>query len=385
MNPLVDLANATADQDRQFASAFAIVNQAIAQRVFPGAALAVTHRGALVALQPFGSFTYDLDSPPILRETPWDLASLTKPIATASMAMLLYDRDKLSLDAKVIDLLPEFADPLDPRRQAVTVRMLLAHSSGLPAHRKLYLQATGRDAITSAAMRVPLQSAPLQRAEYSDIGFILLGELIERIAAERLDQFCAREVFAPLKLNLSFSPPPSLAPSVPPTANDVIYRHRVIQGEVNDENASAMGGVAAHAGLFGDALSVARFAESILACIPPRDLRLDPLRDLRPAPPHSPLFLPETVHLFTTRDATPGSSRALAWDTPSPPSQSGAMFSPHSFGHLGYTGTSLWCDPERRLSVTFLTNRTWPDAQNQAIKQLRPPLHDAIVHALETE
>jgi len=371
LNPQLDLVDATANQDRQFATPFAIVNQAIAQKVFPGAALAVTHRGALLALRPFGSFTYEANSPRITRETPWDLASLTKPIATASMAMLLYDRDKLSLDTKVIDLLPEFADPLDPRRQAVTVRMLLAHSSGLPAHRKLYLQATGRDAITAAAMRVPLQSAPLQRAEYSDIGFILLGELLERIAGEPLDQFCAREVFAPLKLNLSFSPQPSLATSVPPTVNDVVYRHRIIQGEVNDENASAMGGVAAHAGLFGDTLSVARFVEFILACIP--------------SCTHSPLFLPETVHLFTTRDATPGSSRALAWDTPSAPSQSGTMFSPHSFGHLGYTGTSLWCDPERRLSVTFLTNRTWPDAANQAIKQLRPPLHDAIVRALEAE
>ena len=139
------------------------------------------------------------------------------------------------------------------------------------------------------------------------------------------------------------------------------YRERIIQGEVNDENASAMGGVAGHAGLFGDALSVARFAQCLLRG-------------------GQPLFQPETVELFTTRQPTPqGTSRTLGWDTPSAPSQSGTRFSPRSFGHLGYTGTSLWCDPERGLSVTLLTNRTWPDAANQAIKQLRPRVHDAIV------
>ena len=294
------------------------------------------------------------------------------------MAMLLFERGQLLLDAPVSDYLPHFADASadDTQRawrRSVTVAMLLAHSSGLPAHRKLYLEASGREAIQKAARRVPLEARPGTRAEYSDIGFILLGELLERLApaagsaalpVETIDRFCQREVFTPLNLNMRFLPHPSMRPAIPPTVNDLAYRHRIVQGEVNDENASAMRGIAAHAGLFSDVLSVARFAECLLRGGPP-------------------LFRPQTVNLFTTRQSTPsGTSRTLGWDTPSQPSQSGTLFSARSFGHLGYTGASLWCDPERHLSVTLLTNRTWPDSANQAIKQLRPPLHDAIVRAL---
>jgi CubicO group peptidase (beta-lactamase class C family) len=361
------LVDATAAQEQRFASAFRLLDEAIQRHMFPGAALAVALRGELLAWRAFGRFTYEAESPEVTRETIWDLASLTKPIATTSMAMLLYERGRLPLDAEVAELLPEFADRVSRQRawrEAVTVRMLLAHSSGLPAHRKLYLEASGREAVTAAAMRVPLETAPMQRAEYSDIGFILLGELLQRIAGEPLDIFCRREIFTPLKCVFSFNPQPPMLYNVPHTAYDAAYRRRIIQGEVNDENASAMGGIAGHAGLFGDSLSVARFAQCLLRG-------------------GLSLFKPETVELFTTRQSEPpGTSRALGWDTPSAPSQSGTRFSARSFGHLGYTGTSLWCDPERGLSVTLLTNRTWPDARNQAIKELRPLLHDAIVNAL---
>jgi CubicO group peptidase (beta-lactamase class C family) len=188
---------------------------------------------------------------------------------------------------------------------------------------------------------------------------------MEEIAGERIDVFCQREVFLPLKLNFHFDPHPIHAIKFPPTGYDAAYRKRLIEGEVGDENASAMGGIAGHAGLFGDALSIARFG----ACM------------LRGG---SPLFKPETVEIFTTRATQPeGTSRTPGWDTPSAPSQSGTRFSPRSFGHLGYTGTSLWCDPERGVSVTLLSNRTWPDATNQAIKHVRPLVHDALVEALE--
>lgn len=361
--PLID---ATADQEQRFARAFAMLGQAIAVHAFPGAALAVTLGNRLLALRAFGHLTYDNASFAVQPETVWDLASLTKPLATASMAMLLYERGKLALDVPIVEFLPEFVSPDDPRRKLVTVRMLLEHSSGLPAHRKLYLEAAGRQAMLQAAARVPLDHAPGQHAEYSDIGFILLGWLLERIAREREDTFCQREVFTPLKLNFRFAPHPHYFIEFPPTADDQDYRRRIIQGEVNDENASAMGGVAGHAGVFGDALSLARFAHCIL-------------RGGRP------LFHPETVRLFTTRaTAPPGTSRTLGWDTPSAPSQSGAHFSPRSFGHLGYTGTSLWCDPERQLSITLLTNRTWPDTSNQAIKAVRPRIHDALVECVES-
>lgn len=364
-----ELVDATGDQEERFARAFAMMDDAIARRAFPGAALAVTKEGRLLAWRAFGHLTYEAASPEASsepqRETVWDLASLTKPIATVSMAMLLHERGKLSLNAPIVSLLPEFANPADLRREAVTARMLLEHSSGLPAHRKLYLEADGREATLAAAARVPLEAAPGERSEYSDIGFILLGQLLERVAGEREDVFCQREIFDPLKLNFRFAPHPRQFMQFPPTVIDADYRGRIVQGEVNDENSSAMGGVAGHAGLFGDALSVARFADCILRG-------------------GLGLFRPETVRVFTTRATRPaGTSRTMGWDTPSAPSQSGTRFSERSFGHLGYTGTSLWCDPERGVSVTMLTNRTWPDASNQAIKEVRPAVHDAILECVE--
>lgn len=356
------LTDATARQKERFAHAFAIIRQAIAERAFPGAALAVTLGEELVAWESFGRFTYEADSPAAERGTVWDSASLTKPLASVSMAMKLHEGGKLLLDAAVADLLPEFSDGGQREwRKQVTVRMLLEHTSGLPAHRKLYLEAAGREAMLAAARRVPLEAEPGSRTEYSDIGFIILGELLERIAGESLDSFCARDIFTPLNLNLKFCPDPTEKPSIAPTVIDSVWRRRVIQGEVNDENASAMGGVAGHAGVFGDAFSVARFA----ACL------------LRGG---EGIFKPETVRLFTTRGT---GQRTPGWDVPTAPSQSGTRFSPRSFGHLGYTGTSLWCDPERALSVTLLTNRTWPDGANQAIKIVRPTVHDTVVEALE--
>ena len=243
--------------------------------------------------------------------------------------------------------------------------MLLAHSSGLPAYVKLFDSARTRDELVRAALATPLVTNPGTKADYSDIGFILLGEILARIAGKPLDVLVREEVLAPLGMSLtSFNPPHASKAAIPPTEDDRTFRHRVIQGEVNDENAYIMGGVSGHAGLFAPAIDVARFSECMLRG-------------------GSPMLQPSTVDLFTRREASPaGTSRALGWDTPSPPSSSGSHFSPHSFGHLGYTGTSLWIDPDRQLSVTLLTNRTWPDRSSQANKQVRPLLHDAIVEAL---
>jgi serine-type D-Ala-D-Ala carboxypeptidase len=337
----------------------------IAQHAFPGASVAITHQGRLIANRGLGHFTYDLDSPQVTAETVYDLASLTKVVATTFACMLLYQRGKLRLEEPIAEVLPEFAGD-DSQRLQVTFRMLLAHSSGLPAYVKLFETAHDRLQLLEQAVKVPLTAQPGSRAEYSDIGFILLGEALERIAGEPLDRFCAREIFVPLQLrSMRFNPPSEWKQIIPPTENDLTFRHHVIQGEVNDENAWVMGGVAGHAGCFSTALDMAILAECML-----RGGR--PLLDLH------------TVELFTRRELTPhGTSRSLGWDTPSLPSQSGKFFLPRSFGHLGFTGTSLWIDPERRLSVTLLTNRTWPDRGSQAIKQIRPAFHDAVVEALK--
>jgi serine-type D-Ala-D-Ala carboxypeptidase len=354
---------AYAQQDAVFAPAFELIGQAIADRVFPAASVAVTHQGNLVVLKAFGHFTYETDSAGTAAATIFDLASLTKVVATTSMAMILYERGLLDLDLPVVAVAADFAGE-DPRRDEVTLRMLLAHSSGLPAYEKLFLRTKTRDELLSAAFATPLAAEPGVKAEYSDIGFIILGVALDRIVDESLDRFCQHEVFGPLAMTrTAFNPPSAWRASIPPTANDQFFRHRVIQGEVQDENASVMGGVAGHAGVFSSAEDLARFAQAMLSG-------------------GSPIFRAETLALFTRRESSPDTSRALGWDTPSSPSQSGKYFSPNSFGHLGYTGTSLWIDPERQLSVTLLTNRTWPDCSNHAIKKLRPKFHDAVVESL---
>ncbi|MFZ0799939.1 MAG: serine hydrolase domain-containing protein [Terriglobales bacterium] len=360
----------TTAQDERFHDAFVILENAIAARAFPACSLTVSFRGELVVHKALGRFTYDPASPEVSAASIFDLASLTKVVATTAMAMILYERGLLDLEAPVSAIVPDFAGALDnndPRRREITLRMLLAHSSGLPAYEKLFLRAKTPEDLLQAAFITPLSAAPGTRAEYSDIGFIILGVALERLADESLDAFCQREIFGPLGMtHTTFNPANALKDSIPPTANDRTFRRRIIQGEVQDENASVLGGIAGHAGLFSAAEDLAIFAHAILNG-------------------GYPILRSATVELFSRRESAPeGTSRALGWDTPSlpMPSQSGKYFSPRSFGHLGYTGTSLWIDAECQLSITLLTNRTWPDCQNQAIKQVRPAFHDAVIETL---
>ncbi|HEY6337844.1 MAG TPA: serine hydrolase [Candidatus Sulfotelmatobacter sp.] len=345
-----------------------MVESAVVARAFPAASIAVTFEGRLVAWKAFGRLTYDSGSEVVTAVTLFDLASLTKVVATTAMAMILYERGMLDLDAPVVGIVPEFggAQADDARRRSVTLRMLLAHSSGLPAYEKLFLKARTRERLLGMALSTPLTADPGTREEYSDIGFMVLGEALEQIAEEKLDRFCQREIFGPLGMgHTTYNPPVEKREHIPPTQDDQKFRKRVIQGEVQDENASVLGGVAAQAGLFSMAEDVARFAHTMLGGDPAIVRR-------------------ETVALFTRRQEAPaGTSRALGWDTPSgDPSQSGKYFSARAYGHLAYTGASLWIDPARQLSVVLLTNRTWPDCTNLAIKQVRPKFHDVVVEAL---
>jgi serine-type D-Ala-D-Ala carboxypeptidase len=373
----------TASQDDCFRPAFALLETAIAGRAFPACSLAVTLCGELIAHQALGRFTDDPASPAVATDSIFDLASVSKAIATTTMAMILYERGLLDLEALVTGIVPEFSGD-DARRGEVTLRQLLAHSSGLPAYEKLYVRAKTRDDLLQAAFATELTADPGKRAEYSDIGFIILGVALERLADESLDVFCQREIFGPLAMShTTYNPPRAWRDRIPPTANECgadtavpasadptrttpsTVRGRIIQGEVQDQNASVLGGVAGHAGVFSTAEDVARFAHAMLNG-------------------GYPILRPNTVQLFTRSVRAPaGSFRTLGWDKPSSPSQSGKYFGPRSFGHLGYTGTSLWIDPDRQLSITLLTNRTWPDCQNQAIKQVRPAFHNAVIEAIE--
>ena len=235
------------NQEETFAKAFQILHAGVAQRAFPSASVAITQSGSLISLKGLGQFTYETDSPAVTIETVFDLASVSKVLAATTMASILYERGILDLDAPLAGVVPEFLAG-DMRRNAVTFRMLLAHSSGLPAYEKLFLRAKNRDELLRDALAVPLHHEPGTHAEYSDIGFILLGVALERVADETLDRFCQREVFGPLgMLHITFNPPAIWKSNTAPTADDRTFRQRVIQGEVQDENASALGGVAGHA------------------------------------------------------------------------------------------------------------------------------------------
>ena len=355
-----------AAQNEQFREAFGILESAIADHAFPACSLSVGFRGELIAHKALGHFTYDPTSPAVQTASIFDLASLTKVLATTAMAMVLYEHGLLDLEAPATAIVPEFIAN-DDRRQEVTLRMLLAHSSGLPSYEKLFQHGKNREDLLQAAFATELTAAPGDRFEYSDIGFIILGVVLERLADEPMDVFCQREIFGPLGMaHTTFNPTNALQDSIPPTADDRTFRHRVIQGEVQDENASILGGVAAHAGLFSTAEDLAIFGHAMING-------------------GYPILRSATVELFSRRQNAPqGTSRALGWDTPSGSSQAGKYFSPRCFGHLGYTGTSIWIDSGRQISVALLTNRTWPDCQNQAIKQVRPAFHDAVIKALGT-
>lgn len=352
----------------RFPAARRVLEEAVRARAFPGAAYGVLLNGDLAALDAVGRFTYDPESPRVAPLTIFDLASITKVVATTAIAMLLYDRKLLDLNSRLGDILPGFvagADQ-DSGKHRVTIRSLLAHSSGLPAYVRLFERRRSPEAMMHAALMLPLEFPPGTRAEYSDIGFILLGRALEVIARQRLDKFFHSQIAAPLGFESArFCPPPEWRDRIPPTEKDGAFRRRVIQGEVQDENCSALGGISGHAGLFSNCRDVLRFAGCLLANGKTESGR--------------PLFQPETVKLFATRQSEPaGTTRALGWDTPSQPSSSGKHFSPQSIGHLGYAGTSLWIDPVRRLAVVLLTNRTWPDRANNAIREVRPAFHDAI-------
>lgn len=357
---------------RRFAAAHAVLEQAVRARAFPGAAYGILLNKEVLALDSVGRFTYEPNSPPVTPSTVFDLASVTKVVVTTAIAMLLYDRGILRLDTPLSEILPGFATGAAPNsdRRRVALRSLLAHSSGLPGYLRLFEQHHTPAAMLNALMRTPLEAAPSTRAVYSDIGFMLLGRALEVLAADSLAHLFDTNIAAPLQFETArFTPPTESRNQIPPTENDTTFRHRIIQGEVQDENCFALGGVAGHAGLFANASDILRFAACILA------RGRTATRDQ--------LFRQETIRLFATRESRPpGTSRALGWDTPSQPSSSGRFFGPNSIGHLGYAGTSLWIDRDRGLAVVLLTNRTWPDRSNNAIREIRPVFHDAVFAGL---
>ena len=352
--------------------AYDLLDRAVADGAFPGGVLAVGWNNQL-AVHPFGQLEQEDEAYDTDEDSMYDVASLTKPIVTTTAAMILTERRQLNLDLPVERYLPEFAaaaksDPDPSWRARVTLRMLLLHDSGLPAHRDFFKDAKGRDAMLSRVMAEPLVHEPGTQVEYSDLGFILLGEIIERVTGQPLDTFAQKEIFTELGMDRSmFNPPRSLRKDIAPTEMDTTYRKRLVWGEVDDENAWAMGGVSGNAGLFSTAEDVAMFAQMILN---------------GGMYAHERVLDRAIIEEFTRPQQIGDSARTLGWDVPSDRSSSGRYFSAGSFGHTGFTGTSLWIDPQRKLFVVLLTNRVHPTRANEKIREVRPALHDAVIEAL---
>jgi CubicO group peptidase (beta-lactamase class C family) len=363
----------------------AALQSAVDDSVFPGAQLAVRLRGELQCVVVAGQLSSDPPGLPVQPTTVYDLASLTKPLATVTSILLLIQRAKVALLDPVQKVLAELEGA--PIGQA-TVRELLTHSSGLPGWRPFYERLDARGLVSEFSggdqpvkqhVLEMIRDEPLiyprgMRSVYSDLGFMLLGFLVERLSGMALNLWCEEAIVRPLQADpLMFCPTAGRAhldvvrpivdvSRIAPTEQDE-WRGRLLRGEVHDENAAAMGGVAGHAGLFGTAESVLAVSGAWLRGYHGKESILDG----------------KLVRQFTTRQPSAAqSSWALGWDTPSAPSSSGSSFSERSFGHLGYTGTSLWIDPLCELEVVLLSNRVYPSRKNEKIKAFRPSIHDLV-------
>jgi len=342
-----------------------VIEAAVAAHAFPGAVVAVGKDGVLAHLKAFGHLSYDADAASVQTDTLYDLASLTKVIVTTTMAMILVDEGKLDITKPVSAFLPEFHGGA---KDKVTVWHLLTHSSGIDWWAPLFKEIKGKDAYVKRIDAMDLVYEPGTKSVYSDLGVILLGEILERVAGQDLDTFARTRILGPLGMkDTTYRPGRELLPRIAATENDP-WRGHVLRGEVHDENAAALGGIAPHAGLFGTAPDLARFAQMLLD---------------GGVLGHQRIVSRETVEKFTLKaGGVPGSSRALGWDTPSENSSAGSLLSPRSFGHTGFTGTSMWMDPDRNLFVVLLTNRVHPTRENNAIREVRRAVADAVVHGL---
>ena len=349
--------------DPRFAAASRVLQVAVETRAFPAAVVEVGDAARPLWREAFGRLTFDEGAPPTRDDTIFDLASLTKVLSTTPLAIQQLERGAIDLDERVDRHIELWSGP---GRATVTLRDLLAHCSGLPAWAPFFREHRGQEAFERAICSTPLEYAPRTKSVYSDLGFMLLGFVLARSTTLQM-RFDALKTQMSIVEDVQFSPPPLWFSRTAPTEIDP-WRARLLVGEVHDENAFALGGAAGHAGLFGTAAAVGQHARQLLQILEGR----------------VGAFQQASLETFITRRTdVPDSSRALGWDTMLPSSSCGTRMSPRAFGHTGFTGTSLWIDPDRGVYVVLLTNRVHSSRTNEAIKQVRPALHDAVMVALE--
>jgi serine-type D-Ala-D-Ala carboxypeptidase len=341
-----------------------ILERAVRDSAFPGAVAVVGSRAGITAAVEVGTLDWGM-SPPVSSRTIWDAASLTKVVGMTTAIMQLVEQGRVDLDAPAKHYLPRWNAP---RAERITVRHLLTHSAGLPSWRALYKEAQSPDAALALVYSTAPDTVPGARYVYSDIGAILLGEVVANVSGLRLNEYLARNVFSPLGMvDTRWLPEAKDRERIAPTERDP-WRQRHLRGEVHDENAYALGGVAGHAGLFSTAEDLARFARMYL-----NGGELDGVRVLRP----------ETIALFTKAQDSTLSHRALGWETPTGSNSGGRHMSKRAFGHTGFTGTSIWIDPGRDLFIILLTNRVNPTRENPRISRVRVAVADTVARVLD--
>ena len=342
-----------------------VVQRALSDSAFPGAYAVVGSRDRVYFSGGFGAIDWQPGSPKPDEHTLWDMASLTKVIGMTTAMMQLVSQNKVDLDAPVARYLPLFTGD---GKDAVTVRHLLTHSSGLPPWRPLYKEADTPQEALAAVYATPLDTVPGARMAYSDLGAILLGQIVEQLSGWPLDQYLASHVFGPLGMGeTGFTPAQSMIWRTAPTEYDP-WRQRHVRAEVHDENAFRLGGVSGHAGLFSSGHDLTLFCQMLLGGGARNGVRVVPTA---------------TLQAFTVVQDSALSHRALGWETPSGGNSAGHNLSRQAFGHTGFTGTSMWMDPERDLFVILLTNRVNPTRENRRIGSVRVALADAVTAAAD--
>lgn len=364
------------------------LEEAVQRRAFPGAVVAVGRRDTVLYLRAFGHLDYE-HGVPVTTRTGYDIASLTKVVGLTTAIMMLVENGRVDLDGPVRSYVQMFGYT---HNSTITVRHLLTHSSGLPAWKPYFRDARSREEVFDRAAHEPIENPTATRTVYSDVGAIVLTNMVETLTGERLDRYVQRLLFQPLGMrHTRYRPPRSWLARIAPTEVDTTWRHRLVRGEVHDENAAAMGGISGHAGLFGSAEDLVRFAQMMLRGGTYPSSRASSRQLVLGA--HGPGFAgaaserdveigfvrAETIAAFTRRQDSAFSSRALGWDTPDGQNSAGTRLGSHAFGHTGFTGTSIWMDPDQDLFVILLTNRVHPSRENPQIFEVRRRVADLAV------
>lgn len=355
-----------------------IVSNGINEHAFPGAQVLIGNNEDILYQKSYGNFTYEETSAPVTGDCIFDLASLTKVIATTPAIMQLYEAQKINLDDKVSKFIPEFGNN---GKEEITVLNLLVHNSGLKAFIPFYKTYNSKQDVLNAIYNIGLDYPTGTKSIYSDLNAVLLGIIVEKVSGIALDEYCKKYIFEPLGMNSTFFiPEEKYKNKILPTENDTYWRNRLLQGEVHDETTAILDGVSGNAGLFSNASDIYKYLQMLLN----KGIYINPYsRGLK----KEKMFEEFTVNLFTRKytDVTYENSRALGWDTKPLQTSSkhripcGELISGNCFGHTGYTGTSVWCDKDRNLIIIFLTNRVYPSRDNWNIREIRPEIHNAAI------